>query len=61
LDTAICLKVLPRLHGSQRRLAPVLDALLTLAEVEGWTHTAIALRTLQNRLLRDGFGGYAFE
>jgi hypothetical protein len=39
----------------------VLDALLALAEVEGWTHTVVALRTLQNRLLRDGFGGYAFE
>ena len=61
LDTALCLKILPRLHGSQRRLAPALDALLTLAEAEGWTRTAMALRTLQNRLIRDGFGGYAFE
>jgi AAA domain (dynein-related subfamily) len=61
LDTALCLKLLPRLHGSQRRLAPLLDALLTLAETQSWPQTAAALRTLQARLLRDGFGGYAFE
>lgn len=61
LDTALCLKILPRLHGSQRRLAPALDALLTLAEAENWPQTATALRTLQARLLRDGFGGYTFE
>ena len=61
LDTALCLKILPRLHGSQRRLAPALDALLTLAEAENWPQTATALRTLQTRLLRDGFGGYTFE
>ena len=60
-DTALCLKILPRLHGSQRRLAPALDALLTLAEAENWPQTATALRTLQARLLRDGFGGYTFE
>ena len=61
LDTALCLKILPRLHGSQRRLAPALDALLTLAQAESWPQTTAALRTLQARLLRDGFGGYAFE
>ncbi len=60
-DTALCLKILPRLHGSQRRLAPALDALLTLAEAENWPQTATALRILQAQLLRDGFGGYTFE
>lgn len=61
LDTALCLKLLPRLHGSQRRLAPALDALLALAEAEDWPQIASAVRLLQARLLRDGFGGYAFE
>lgn len=61
LDTALCLKILPRLHGSQRRLAPALDALLALAQTQDWPQTTAALRTLQARLLRDGFGGYAFE
>lgn len=53
LDAAVCQKLLPRLHGSQRRLAPVLTALLALAS--DWPLTTQTLQRMRTRLEQDGF------
>lgn len=53
LDAAVCQKLLPRLHGSQRRLTPVLEALGALAT--NWPLTTHALRRMRTRLEHEGF------
>jgi hypothetical protein len=58
LDAQVYQKLMPKLHGSERRLGPVLKAL----EVFCMTHDCVAslekIRRMQDRL-KDGFTSYA--
>ena len=51
-------KLLPKLHGSERRLGPVLKALETFCETHHCTASLEKIRRMQDRL-KDGFTSFA--
>ena len=58
LDAQVLQKLLPKLHGSERRLGPVLKALETFCETHHCTASLEKIRRMQDRL-KDGFTSFA--
>lgn len=58
LDAQVVQKILPKLHGSQRRLSPVLDALGKFCEERSLPISLEKVRRMQARLL-DGYTSFA--
>ncbi|WP_022964108.1 McrB family protein [Halopseudomonas pelagia] len=58
LDAQILQKLLPKLHGSERRLGPVLDTLSEYCEKYDCQHSLQKIRRMQERL-QDGFTSFA--
>ncbi len=58
LDAQVLQKLMPKLHGSQRRLEPVLKALATFCETHQCTASLEKIRRMQDRL-KDGFTSFA--
>lgn len=58
LDAQVLQKLLPKLHGSERRLGPVLKALETFCELQKCTDSLEKIRRMQDRL-KDGFTSFA--
>lgn len=58
LDAQVYQKLMPKLHGSERRLGPVLKALETFCTTYDCTDSLEKIRRMQDRL-KDGFTSYA--
>lgn len=58
LDAQVLQKLLPKLHGSERRLGPVLKALETFCTTHQCNDSLIKIRRMQDRL-KDGFTSFA--
>lgn len=58
LDAQVLQKLLPKLHGSERRLGPVLQALEAFCETHQCTASLEKIRRMQDRL-KDGFTSFA--
>lgn len=58
LDAQVVQKIMPKLHGSERRLRPVLDLLVRFAEEHELTLTASKANRMLDRA-RDGFVTFA--
>ncbi len=59
LDAQVLQKLMPKLHGSARKLEGVLKALNTFAEANGLPLTLEKVKRMQERLKRDGFTSFA--
>jgi len=59
LDAQVLQKLMPKLHGSARKLDGVLKALAAFAEVNGLPLTLEKVSRMQERLKRDGFTSFA--
>jgi hypothetical protein len=59
LDAQIVQKLMPKLHGSARKLTPVLDALMDFATSNQLSLTAEKVQRMKDRLHRDGFTSFA--
>lgn len=58
LDAQVLQKLLPKLHGSERRLGPVLQALEAFCETHQCAASLEKIRRMQDRL-KDGFTSFA--
>jgi 5-methylcytosine-specific restriction protein B len=58
LDAQVYQKLLPKLHGSERRLGPVLKALGEFCTLHGCTASLEKIKRMQDRL-KDGFTSFA--
>lgn len=58
LDAQVYQKLLPKLHGSERRLGPVLIALTEFCTLHGCTASLKKIERMQDRL-KDGFTSFA--
>ncbi len=58
LDAQVYQKLMPKLHGSERRLGPVLKALEAFCTTHDCTASLEKIRRMQDRL-KDGFTSYA--
>ena len=58
LDAQVYQKLMPKLHGSERRLGPVLKALETFCTAHECAASLEKIRRMQKRL-KDGFTSYA--
>ncbi|MHB1185188.1 MAG: McrB family protein [Desulfobulbia bacterium] len=58
LDAQVLQKLLPKLHGSERRLRPVLEALETFCVTHQCAASLEKIRRMQDRL-KDGFTSFA--
>ena len=58
LDAQVLQKLLPKLHGSERRLGPVLQALEAFCETHQCAASLKKIRRMQDRL-KDGFTSFA--
>ncbi|MBO3708609.1 MAG: hypothetical protein J5X21_19805 [Candidatus Accumulibacter sp.] len=58
LDAQVYQKLMPKLHGSERRLGPVLKALEGFCTTHGCPMSLVKIRRMQDRL-RDGFTSFA--
>ena len=58
LDAQVLQKLLPKLHGSERRLGPVLKALEAFCTTHGCDDSLKKIRRMQDRL-KDGFTSFA--
>ena len=58
LDAQVYQKLMPKLHGSERRLGPVLKALEAFCTTHNCTASLEKIRRMQDRL-KDGFTSYA--
>ena len=58
LDAQVYQKLMPKLHGSERRLGPVLKALEAFCIAHECTASLVKIRRMQDRL-KDGFTSYA--
>lgn len=58
LDAQVLQKLLPKLHGSERRLGPVLKALEAFCETHQCAASLEKIRRMQDRL-KDGFTSFA--
>uniref|UniRef100_E6QQC3 AAA ATPase n=1 Tax=mine drainage metagenome TaxID=410659 RepID=E6QQC3_9ZZZZ len=58
LDAQVLQKLLPKLHGSERRLGPVLKVLETFCEMHQCVASLEKIRRMQDRL-KDGFTSFA--
>lgn len=58
LDAQVLQKLLPKLHGSERRLGPVLKALEAFCETHHCAASLEKIRRMQDRL-KDGFTSFA--
>ncbi len=58
LDAQVLQKLLPKLHGSERRLGPVLKALENFCMTHGCNASLEKIRRMQDRL-KDGFTSFA--
>lgn len=58
IDAQILQKLLPKLHGSERRLGPLLNVLREYCEQNQYTSSLIKIKRMQDRL-RDGFTSFA--
>ena len=58
LDAQVLQKLMPKLHGSQRRLEPVLKALETFCTVHHCNASLEKIKRMQDRL-KDGFTSFA--
>jgi len=58
MDASIMQKLLPKLHGSKKKLGPVLDKLKGLCDSRFPVSTSKIVR-MQNRLTEHGFTGFA--
>jgi hypothetical protein len=59
LDAQVLQKLLPRLHGSARKLEPVLEALHTFCTRHGLSDSLEKIERMQKRLRADGFASFA--
>jgi 5-methylcytosine-specific restriction protein B len=59
LDAQVLQKLMPKLHGSARKLDGVLKALDAFAEAQGLPLTREKIGRMQKRLERDGFTSFA--
>jgi 5-methylcytosine-specific restriction protein B len=59
LDAQVLQKIMPKLHGSARKLSGVLKALQEFATVEELPLTLEKVLRMQQRLARDGFTSFA--
>ncbi|MEN9480350.1 MAG: hypothetical protein RLZZ298_1745 [Pseudomonadota bacterium] len=58
LDAQVYQKLMPKLHGSERRLGPVLKALEAFCIAHECTTSLVKIRRMQDRL-KDGFTSFA--
>lgn len=58
LDAQVYQKLMPKLHGSERRLGPVLKALEAFCTEHECTASLVKIRRMQDRL-KDGFTSFA--
>jgi hypothetical protein len=58
LDAQVYQKLLPKLHGSERRLGPVLKALAEFCTLHGCTASLEKIKRMHDRL-KDGFTSFA--
>ncbi|MBN8449278.1 MAG: hypothetical protein J0M13_09785 [Candidatus Accumulibacter sp.] len=58
LDAQVYQKLMPKLHGSERRLGPVLKALEGFCTTHGCPLSLVKIRRMQDRL-KDGFTSFA--
>jgi 5-methylcytosine-specific restriction protein B len=58
LDAQVYQKLMPKLHGSERRLGPVLKALEAFCTEHQCTASLVKIRRMQDRL-KDGFTSFA--
>lgn len=58
LDAQVYQKLMPKLHGSERRLGPVLKVLEAFCIAHECTASLVKIRRMQDRL-KDGFTSYA--
>ena len=59
LDAQVLQKLMPKLHGSARKLSGVLKALEEFATTRNLTLTLEKVKRMQQRLERDGFTSFA--
>jgi len=59
LDAQVMQKLLPKLHGSVRKLDPVLDALVKTCERLGLKHSVEKLERMRRNLQNNGFTSFA--
>jgi hypothetical protein len=59
LDAQVLQKLMPKLHGSERKLSGVLKALEEFAKAQDLPLTLEKVDRMQKRLLRDGFTSFA--
>ncbi len=59
LDAQVVQKILPKLHGSNVRLKPVLEVLLTFCEESGCHVSADKIRRMEKQLIHHGFTSFA--
>jgi hypothetical protein len=59
LDAQVVQKLMPKLHGSARKLSSVLDALMDFATSKHLSLTANKVQRMKDRLQRDGFTSFA--
>lgn len=59
MDAAVMQKLLPKLHGSKKKLAPVLDSLAELCVADHYPTSAAKITRMQQRLLEHGFTSFA--
>ncbi len=59
MDAAIMQKLLPKLHGSKKKLGPVLEKLVTLCAAEHYPMSAAKIARMQQRLADHGFTSFA--
>jgi len=55
LDAQVLQKLIPKLHGSERKLGPVLEALAEFCEKYNCVHSLEKIQRMQSRLRTDGF------
>lgn len=55
LDAQVLQKLIPKLHGSERKLGPVLEALTEFCEKYNCVHSLEKIQRMQSRLRTDGF------
>ena len=59
LDAQVLQKLMPKLHGSARKLEGVLDSLAEFAKARALALTGEKIARMQKRLDRDGFTSFA--
>ena len=59
LDAQVLQKLMPKLHGSERKIGPVLDALDAFCEKYGCENSRAKIKRMQDRLKADGFTSFA--